>query len=260
MNESYSAIMRKLFKGLTAIILALALTFSLCAVAFADSGNSNNIGEFLGENTGDSNSEDPNSGEGGEIIVPEPEYLDDTVAYLYICSNNSGFPSLGHIWIYIENLSDEVLTVGNYELPVGEGVSVGCFALTRSDGAGIYYNVESYCGNIFKMDNPLYLKKEINKDELAAISRKILSNNYWIPMFLNCIFFAAGAWNAGGGTHILTMTTFPAIARLQIRLNGGKTDLKMFNPGRERVYKMRGFGSSAYLEIVSDGTVDTVPG
>lgn len=230
--------MKRSFKSLISLILAVALSLSVWFFAFAE-----------GEEQQEQND-----------ITPADIYAEDTVAILYLCSNMSGFPSLGHIWIYIENVSDQTLTVGKYELPAGEGVSVGTFALTRSDGMGIYYNVEAYCGNLFSMKSPLYIKKEINQSQLNAVSRKILNGNFWEPMFMNCVFFAAGSWDAAGGSFVFPVTMFPIFARLQMKLKGAKTDLTMFNPGRDRVYKQKGSGSSATLKVVSDGTVDTVPG
>lgn len=185
---------------------------------------------------------------------------DSAVADIYLCSNWSGLPSLGHVWIYIENTSDKSLTVGKYTLPAGEGVSVGTFALTRDDGAGVYYNIEAYCGNKYNMDTFIYLKKSINKSQLDSISNKILSHNFWDPIIFNCAEFAAGCWNAAGGSFIFPVTVFPVFTRIQIKAHSYGSDKKMFYPDRENVYKQRGSGSSAYLEVVSDGSVDSVPG
>lgn len=184
---------------------------------------------------------------------------DGYVANLYICSNNSGFPSLGHIWIYIENTCGHTLTIGKYELPPGEGVSVGTFTLTRSDGMGIYYNVESYTGNLFGVAKPVASMTRMNEEQVRKVSDKILRSNFWEPLFMNCVFFAATTWMKGGGSFIFPVTMFPVFARLMIK-NKPQATLNMYNPGRNRVYKQHGNGSDATLTVCSDGTVDTPPG
>lgn len=181
------------------------------------------------------------------------------VADLYLCSNNSGFPSLGHIWIYIENVSGHTLTIGKYQLPPGEGVSVGTFTFTRSDGMGIYYNVESYTGNILGVRKPYATKTEMSEAQVKKVSDKILRSNFWEPIFMNCVFFACTTWMAGGGSFIFPVTTFPVFARLMIK-NKPQATLNMYNPGRNRVYKQHGNGNDATLSVCVDGTVDTPPG
>ena len=59
-----------------------------------------------------------------------------TVAKLYLCHRWSGPPSLGHMWVYIENLTGKPIQVGLYKVPAKQGVSVGNFGLTRADGNG----------------------------------------------------------------------------------------------------------------------------
>lgn len=182
------------------------------------------------------------------------------VANMYLCSNWSGLPSLGHIWVYIENISDKTLTVGAYELPPKQGVSIGTFALTRSDGAGVYYNIEAYCGNKFGMSSFISMKTELNESELNTVSNKILSSNFWDPIIINCAFFAISTWDMGGGAFVFPIVVLPVLARIQLKMHSYSSDLKMYYPDREQVYKQHGAGSGATLSVVSDGSVDTVPG
>lgn len=190
----------------------------------------------------------------------KPIYAEDTVALLYLCSNSTGFPSLGHIWIYFENVTENALKVGAYELPAGEGVSVGTFGLTRSDGFGIYYNVEAYTGNLHGMEKTLYLMTELDQSTFDKISKKILRKNWWDPIAVNCAFFAISIWNKGDGPSMFPWVVFPVFARTQMKSRGAKTDLKMFYPEFERVYKQKGSGDNARLVNVDPGTVDTPPG
>ena len=191
---------------------------------------------------------------------PSNQYAADTVAVFYLCSNWTGLPSLGHIWTYVENVSDEWLQIGAYRLRPGEGVSVGKFALTRSDGAGIYYNVESYTANLFGMENCLCLKTEMTKADVDKFSSQILRANFWDPIIFNCASFAIFAWNSASGKFIFPIVVFPFLARIQMKAYGADTSFTMFAPDRDSVYKQKGFGDSAALQIVSDGTLDTPPG
>lgn len=206
--------------------------------------------------------EDPEvpGGEDPELPAPKPQYAADTVATLSLCSNWTGFPSLGHIWVYVENVSDHPIKVGAYEVPVGQGVSIGTFGLTRSDGFGIYYNIEAYTGNFYGMGDALSLKTELNNSELDGISKKIANSNFWDPIVFNCAFFAITTWMKGGGSFVFPVVVFPALARLQMRTHNPEKAVHMYYPSRDQVLKQKGSGSSATTEIVKDGSVDTPPG
>lgn len=243
-------------KKIVALLLCIAMLCGTCAVAvYADEGNPDDM-EIVSYIDDENPLPDPVV---DPPVTPQPSG-NGKVAKMRLCSNWTGLPSLGHIWIYFENISDHTLQVGAYTLPVGEGVSVGSFALTRSDGAGIYYNIESYTGNVIGMNDSLYIEKEINESQLKAVSNYILIANFWDPIIFNCLFFASMAWNIGGGGFVFPICIFPFITRLQLRLHGAKSGLSMYCPDRNRVYKQRSFGSAAHLERVSDGSVDTAPG
>ncbi len=200
-----------------------------------------------------------NPGEGGEE-EEKPQYEEGTVALMYLCSNWTGFPSLGHIWAYFENVSEEPLRLGAYDLPAGEGVSVGTFGLTRSDGFGIYYNIEAYTSNVYGMDDSLYLRVELNSQKFEKISRKILNANWWDPIIVNCAFFAITKFNIGYDGFMFPWVVFPGIARMNMKRRDAQSPLTMFDPGRDRVFKQKGRGENARLVIVEDGSVDTPPG
>ena len=98
---------------------------------------------------------------------------DETVAKLYLCHRWSGPPSLGHMWVYIENLTGKPIQVGLYKVPAKQGVSVGNFGLTRADGNGTYYNVEAYCGNHFSLSGMISVTTTVGRSSAptALISR-----------------------------------------------------------------------------------------
>ena len=225
--------MKKVFNRSMAIILSLITIFGCLAFSgFASD-------EILIEP--DSQAADVlQKEEQPEEQTEEFQYEEDTVALIYLCSNASGFPSLGHIWVYIENVSKdkEILEVGVYKLLPGEGVSLGEFGLTRSDGFGLHYNVENYTYNLFavseneedrgKVNNVKYMCGELDKETLAKISNKIRNLNWWDPIIFNCVTFACSIWNAGKNGFIFPWTVFPGITRLNIkrRVDGKERDEK----------------------------------
>lgn len=232
-----------------------------------DANTENN--EETGEPENPETPENPENPENPEI-PEEPKYKEDTVALIYLCSNDSGFPSLGHIWAYFENVSEETIMVGVYPLPAGEGVSVGLFGLTRDDGFGLHYNVESYTFNRFakdpdpkkqkKVKNAIYLCAELNSERMAKISNRIRNINWWDPIIFNCVTFAVSTWNMAGAGFIFPWTVFPGITRGNIRLRHAEGGLEMFDPPRDKVWKQIGRGKNASWKICKDGTVDTPPG
>ncbi|MBR4726493.1 MAG: hypothetical protein IK080_01230 [Clostridia bacterium] len=90
---------------------------------------------------------------------------------MYLCHRWSKVPSLGHVWVYVENLTQEDMVIGAYTVPPHEGVSLGCFGLTRSDGGGTYYNVEAHCGNKYGVKGMIALQEDLTADKLAKVSR-----------------------------------------------------------------------------------------
>ena len=164
--------------------------------------------------------------------------------------------SFGHVWIYIHNTTDQPLEVGLYTVQPGEGVSLGNFNLTRSDGPGLYYNVESYCGEKYGLDGTVTVSDELTWGRLKAVST-ILKNGNYFGVFYNCTGFALTIWNVGSGKPMLPIPV-PLVALLQIILYGGKfNNLEMYCPPAEQVYKQKGNGSKAYLVSVSEGSLDS---
>ena len=179
---------------------------------------------------------------------------DNTVAKIYLCYRWSGAPSLGHVWIYVENLSGKTQKVGAYSLPPHQGVSLGNFGLTRSDGNGIYYNVESYCAARFSMSGTVSNSHRLSQSELNSVSDAILSQNLWLPLGSNCCDFAVRVWNAGGGTYTVSFG-LPVFVKWQIQAHGNEGGVNMYNPARNQVLKQSGTGSGATLRVCADGTV-----
>ena len=185
---------------------------------------------------------------------PEEEETDQPVAEMYVCAKRQ-ITLLGHMWIYIENLSDHELQVGAYTLPPNEGVSIGVFALTRRDGWGVYYNVESYCVNKYGVSNVIVMHRSLNEEQMADVSRRISNSNYWEMIIFNCMWFAFHTWNTDTW-NILLPLAFPILGRFQMLLHQHESEITMFFPTVDRVYKQKGLGDNARLVPVSADSLD----
>lgn len=174
------------------------------------------------------------------------------VGKLYICTQQRG---LGHAWIYVESCFNGDMPVGCYTLKPYQGVSMGTFALTRSDGIGLYYNVESYCGNKFGMKNKSRLETEITKDQLIKANKEIKGWNYW-DFYFNCTFFAAKVWNSVSSKKIVPFV-FPFFIKWQILAKGGDKNIEMKEVAKEDCFKQKRSGDKAYLEQCSERSLDS---
>ncbi len=220
-------------KRIIAVILALTMAFTILIPAFA---SDENISE--------------------EIYAQETEQTDASVAKMYLCSDIDLFPFVGHCWIYVENLSDSPITVGLYEVPVGQGVSVGSFSFSVMDGWGIYYNLEGWREN---RDNTVKRARSVSTMLDAAELEKLtdsLTNypNYWGPV-ANCSTFAFSIWNSITGDFYFSLL-IPAIAHLELIIGGAKKgELEMYYPTEDQVMRQKGMGSGAHLEPVNGITL-----
>ena len=216
-------------KKLLSLVLAAVMLFSAaCVTAYAD----------------------------GSLTEQEDE--NEIVATVSICSCIYFFPISGHTWIYVENLSDRVQRVGLYDLPVGQGVSIGSFSFSVADGWGVYYNIEAFRENRDNNSSNHWTKtKELTQSELDSLSNNIANYvNYW-DFYFNCAFFAFSIWNSVSGDFLIPLV-IPAISQLEVILAGGKKGvLEMYEPTEDQVFRQRGSGSSAYLEPVSFRTINS---
>lgn len=184
--------------------------------------------------------------------APSTEPVNGDVAKISICSRAGGFPAFFHVWIYIENISSQTLKVGAYDLPAGEGVSMGTWALAVADGWGVYYNVEAYaCADKNRNADDYYsLTKTLDAQELEKVSKEVSRFNWWDPIF-NCTVFAYRVWNAAGGKWLLPVP-LPWVTVIEMAVYGAKIgELEMYAPEEARVYRQRGWGDNARLEETS---------
>ncbi len=222
--------MKKTVKKILSLIMALAIALSTSIASFASTATESDAVK----------EDDPN----------------EIVATLSLCSCIYLFPISGHTWIYVHNNSDEPITVGLYEVPVGQGVSMGCFAFTAYDGWGIYYNLEAYRENKNdNMDTHWSISKGLTRSDLNKLTKTLINfPNTWNPI-INCATFAFVVWNAVAGGFFISLL-IPAISQFEVIIGGGKKGvLEMYYPEKNQVYRQRGFGSNAYLEPVGQYTI-----
>ncbi len=158
--------------------------------------------------------------------------------------------SPGHVWIYVENLTNKPIEVGAYTVPAKKGVSVGTFGPTRYDGYGIYYNVESYCQTEYGMTGLASLTEDLTADELEVLHNGILNyKNSW-GIFTNCVAFAAKMWNLVSDKRLNNLI-FPAFTNIQMSIKRCQRDEIVQKPvDADDVYRQIGNGSNATLKNV----------
>ncbi len=242
-------------KKIIAVLVAMIIIFSVPSVAFA----TENVEQTTVASEENNQPSEENTLPSEEPEAPEvnDEATTDSgvVATLSLCSAIYVWPVSGHTWIYVHNNSDEPITVGHYEVPVGQGMSVGVFSFSVNDGWGIYYNIEAYKENTKnRMDKVWSKSEELDADELATLNKRLLSYpNYW-GFGGNCATFAFSMWNSVTHDGYFSLL-IPAITQFMIMVSGGqKGVLEMYCPPREHVYRLKGSGENAYLTGVSDYT------
>lgn len=237
--------MKNRITSLVAFLLAVGIMFSCVCGAFATQPETSNEEPETEEST--TQEDNP--------VPSEPVQSDsDIIGTIYLCSRWSSVTTTGHLWVYIHNTSDSPITVGLLEVAPGEGVSLATFGFTRSDGFGIYYNMETYRNDKYCDDSCISLSDDLTRGELEKITSKLLVSNQWNPI-VNCVFFACSIWNMAGDKYILPCT-YPPVTRLFIKMAGGEEVCQMVYQPPENTFKQRGFGKDSYLDSLSQKSLD----
>ena len=241
--------MKKTLSFLFAVIMIFSAVCSAASAADMSSpraayAEANGIESEEPSETGDSDEpEIPDTPDNPE--TPDEPDEEQYVARLYICSR---IVFIGHAWIYVENLTDDVIMVGCYPCPAGQGVSVGTSLFTRADGAGNYYNMEAYMGNKKGLSGTKSISMLLDKSQLETVNEKILKTNEWTP-FTNCCLFASKVWNSVSDRHV-AYGVFPFVTLLSMLSdNEGVPD--MYYPDASQCYKQKGKKDGAYLKPCS---------
>lgn len=169
------------------------------------------------------------------------------VANYYIYVMETDIHPIGHMWVYLENLTNKPMQVGYYTVPPYKGVSVGVFA--RKDGFGIYYNVEAYNQTVYGMENQICLKDELTTAKVKDVSDALIDfPNHWDPIF-NCMYFAFKIWNAGCSREKkLIHLVWPPLGTLQIKMKNHLYEVPMKGATMEQTYRQVGSGANGYLK------------
>lgn len=241
-------------KKIISVLLVILLIFSASVSAAADNTAAPEI-----PTTGEEETTEPSTDVEEETTEPEiPTEPDDDkiVATLSICSCMSTPVIAGHTYIYVQNLSDEPIQVGLYEVPVGQGVSVGTLSISVHDGWGIYYNIETYREPREEHLPQIWSKTiELDREGLNKLDKKLDKFvNYWGPFF-NCSFFAFAVWNSVAGDFLVPMV-IPVLSHLIVMAVGEKGVLELYKSDASQVFKQRGTGKNAYLEPVGEKTLE----
>lgn len=171
---------------------------------------------------------------------------DKIVANYYIYVMETDIHPVGHMWVYLENLTNQPMQVGYYTVPPYKGVSIGIFA--RKDGFGIYYNVEAYNQTVYGMENQICLKDELTAEKVKDVSDTLVSiPNHWDPIF-NCMYYAFRIWNAGcSNDKKLIHLVWPPLGTLQIKMRNHLYEVPMKGATIDQTFRQVGSGSNGYL-------------
>lgn len=169
------------------------------------------------------------------------------VANYYIFVMETDIHPVGHMWVYLENLTDKPMKVGYYTVPAYEGVSIGIFA--RKDGFGLYYNVEAYTQTVYGMKNQICLKDQLTAKKVKDVSDTLISiPNHWDPIF-NCMYYAFRIWNAGcSSDKKLIHLIWPPLGTLQIKMKGYQRGVVMKGVTMDKAFRQVGSGANGYLK------------
>lgn len=253
--------MKKILAVLMAIILFVSASLPVAgAISFSETTA---LFESLVMAMDEEEPTEPETPDPEDPAVPDENA---PVAELYLCTR---YVLMGHVWIYVENLKEPVIDedgtvvddgsikVGCYTCPSGKGVSVGTALMSRANGMGNYYNVESYMLKGKNLKNIDYVKMQLTQTQLEKVNKTILKSNQWTP-FTNCGFFACRVWNSVSDRHI-AYGVFPFITSFSIidkRTKEEKNETISFKePSRDEVFKQKGKGDKATLKEVSDASL-----
>lgn len=157
---------------------------------------------------------------------------DQNVARMWFCSEISKKTGIGHVFLYFENLTDQPIKVGRYEVPPHDDVSVGCFGTEGPRGGGVYYNLEQ---DLTHYRSLIGVSEELTANELQSVTNKIKDYSHW-DIFKNCYYFASIGWNAGADNDI-PFLLLPGFAKIIMQMRGARSGFVDLFAQDDPVYK-----------------------
>lgn len=196
----------KIAKRLLSLLLVLTLVLSVPYCVFAAEAQGDVDSPFLFDE--------------GEEEGEEEEADEDVVAKMYLLISNAN-PKEPHVWIYIENISDSKLMLGDdYTIGVGSSVSMGAWKARGTDESGIYFNLERYWVKDATYDRTYYMVTDVTATELKAVGSALAAHDYWNWVF-NCGWFATSMWNLCSPKKVYYLFV-PHLIRVEMILFGAK--------------------------------------
>lgn len=225
-------------KKFTSAVLAVLTVLNISTAAFAEFVPENTQPEYYASiETLDDYTEPEEA-----IIETEAETEEagtdfDYAAKMYLCA--TAHSVTGHMWVYLENLTDAPITVGYVSVEPGESISVGNLRNSRRDGGGTYYNGEAFMASNLEetSKHTTYLEQNITFDQLEKVSREIKSHNTYLFVGYNCTNFACDIWNSVAKAKIASLC-LPIFTIFEMKLFGAdKGNPTMDRPEITEVFK-----------------------
>lgn len=163
-----------------------------------------------------------------EVEAAEAKVATVTVWACNLKTGSSAPNFTGHSWIEVKNTSKKEITVGRYKLKAGDSMTVGTWG-NKSNGKGIYYNMEAYYHKTIAPYNPRYsYSKTITAKQVKTLSDKINLNNTW-TYDRNCTSFSKQVWNSiASSKEKLTGSNYPSSVSIAItNIKGYKKNTSM---------------------------------
>lgn len=138
------------------------------------------------------------------VSAIEPRRI-DFAAYVWVVSDageglGESMGIDGHSFLIVENVSHSEITVGHYDLPVGETVTIGTFG-NRDAHKGIWYNIEGYYERTEGYPSPYAAVTAVTGSELNTMNAAINGHDSW-SLLDNCSEFAADVWNSIAPSYV----------------------------------------------------------
>ena len=124
---------------------------------------------------------------------------DEDIAYitLYTFDGKSeskwGLMNLGHAFIGIENISDEIISIYGYDINPNKSITLGTWSIWKH--WGVWFNVESnYIRLHDKYNGRISITTGISLEDIDSLNEYVSERDKW-SFLNNCSNFALNLWN-----------------------------------------------------------------